>query len=135
MLKKNRSILMMPLLAFAVSLAAAGTALAQNNCSNVDVRIKNSTPDEIKVKRFEYSDGGTWRTETGMFGVDGFQKLMPNQSVPFTRDLEHVGGSSTRIKVTYVHHIGGSKWGADRTFTTGSFTCIDGTSRLVDIIE
>jgi phosphate-selective porin len=135
MSKKNRSILMMPLLAFALSLATSGTASAQNNCSNVDITIKNSTPDEIKVKRLEYSDGGTFRTETGIFGVDGFQKLNPNQSVPFRRDLEHVGGSSTQIRVTYAHHIGGSKWGSDRTFLTGSFTCIDGMARLVDIRE
>jgi hypothetical protein len=132
MLRKNRSILMMPLLALAMSLAAARTASAQT-CSNVDVTIKNSTSDEIKVKRFEYLDGSTWRTETGMFGVDGFQKLMPNKSVPFERDLERVGGESTRIRVTYAHHIGGSKWGSDRTFYTSTFTCIDGMSRFVDI--
>jgi hypothetical protein len=60
MLRKNRSILMMPLLALAMSLAAARTASAQT-CSNVDVTIKNSTSDEIKVKRFEYLDGALKR--------------------------------------------------------------------------
>ena len=130
MLKNYRSIFMMPLLAFALSQAAPA-----QTCDNVRITIKNSTSDEIKVKRLEYADGATFFTETGIFGVDGFQKLNPNQSVPFTRDLEHVGGSTTRIRVTYAHHIGGSKWGPDRTFETSSFTCIDATSRLVDIKE
>jgi hypothetical protein len=134
MLKNFRNIFLMPLMAFALSQAAALPADAQT-CDNVSIRIKNSTSDEVKVKKLEYADGATFRTETGIFGVDGFQKLMPNQSVPFTRDLEHVGGATTRIKVTYAHHIGGSKWGTDRTFETTSFTCIDGASKLVDIKE
>ena len=31
----------------------------------------------------------------------------------WTRDLEGVGNENTQFRVTYQHHIGGTKWGDD----------------------
>lgn len=111
-------------LTLGLGLAAAGSVSAAT-CSNVKINMKNDTPDEIKVTKFEYEDGGAWKTEN-MFGVDGHQKIesgAPNFT--WTRDLGGVGGESTKFKATYKHHSGGTVWGPDKTVTIGPFTCVD----------
>ena len=121
--------------AFAVCVAGTNGAFAANdNCNNVVIRLKNATSDEIKITTFQYFDfdKSKWRTES-MFGIDGFQKLEPGKSMPWTRDLEHVGADDTKFKVTYQHHIGGTKWGTDRNVTTGTFKCQDGLSKEVSL--
>lgn len=70
-----------------------------------------------------------------MFGVDGFQKLEPGKSEDWTRDLEQVGGDRTQFRVTYVHHIGGSKWGDDIKAVTGSFTCTEELVKTVTLTQ
>ncbi len=110
--------------AFGLSLAAANHAFANDTCKNVVIKLVNDTADEIKVKTFEYYDFDKdgWRTEN-MFGIDGHQILEHGKSWSWTRDLEKVGDDNTKFRVTYQHHIGGTKWGADKTVTTDKFKC------------
>ncbi len=113
-----------------------GKLLASDNCKDVFITISNQTPDEVKVKKFEYGDFDkeNWKTEN-MFGIDGFQKLMARQHYSWTRDLEAVKDDKTELRVTYVHHIGGSKWGSDLTETTGEFTCKEGLNKTVTLTK
>ena len=101
--------------------------------SNFSITIHNSTSDEVKVTRFEYKDGSTWKTES-IFGLDGHQKIEKGHGIVFTRDLEGVGGEETQFRVTYQHHVGGTVWGNDKSAATGSFTCNDNRSRTVTLI-
>ena len=100
------------------------------NCQNFTITLQNSTDGEIKVKKFEYKDGSKFKTEH-MFGIDGHQKIEKDHSVSFTRNLEGIGDESTQFQVTYSHHIGGVKWGADNVQTTETFTAHDNGSRTV----
>lgn len=121
----------------ASGLSSSGKLLAADNCKNVVVTISNQTSDEIKVKKFEYRDfdKGVWKAETGIFGVDGFDKLEPGKSNSWTRDLESVLNDTTEFRVTYSHHIGGSKWGSDILAATGNFTCSEGLKRTVTLTK
>lgn len=103
-------------------------------CSNVLITFQNSTPDEVKVTKFEYYDysANTWRTEV-MFGVDGHQKLDPGKSWSKTQDLEKIENDKTKFKVTYQRHIGGSKWDDAVSTLTSDFTCKDGLKKTVTI--
>lgn len=120
----------------ASALTQGGKLLANDNCKNVVITITNQTPDEVKVKTFEYRDFDkeNWKTEN-MFGIDGFQKLMAGQHYSWTRDLESVRDDKTEFRVTYVHHIGGSKWGSDLTETTDQFTCGEGLRKTVTLTK
>jgi hypothetical protein len=102
------------------------------NCENFKVTLKNSADGEIKATKFEYKDGSNWKTEN-MFGLDGYQKIEKDHSVPFTRDLGGIGDESTCFKVTYKHHIGGTKWGDDIVEMTDSFTAHDNGSKTVTL--
>ena len=132
----KRNYILLPLAALAFSLVA-GKNLNAQTCKNVDIKIVNSTGDEIKVKKFEYNDidKGTWKTETGMFGVDGFDKLEPGKSNSWARSLGFQDEMSTQFRVTYSHHIGGSKWGADKVYTTGTFTCSDNMPKTLTLTQ
>ena len=120
----------------ASALTQDGKLLASDNCKNVVITIANHTSDEVKVKKFEYRDFDKedWKTEN-MFGVDGFQKLMAGQHYSWTRDLEQVQNDKTKFRVTYVHHIGGSKWGSDLTETTDDFTCSEDLKKTVTLTK
>ena len=99
-------------------------------CEDFKITLKNSTHGEIKAKKFEYKDGSKWRTEN-MFGLDGHQKIEKDHQVSWTRNLGGIGDESTKFRVTYVHHIGGTKWGSNLTETTNSFVAHDNGSRTV----
>jgi hypothetical protein len=124
MFRSNPKYIFLPVMVLASALTQGGKLLASDNCKNVVITISNQTADEVKVKKFEYRDfdKADWKTEN-MFGVDGFQKLMTGRHYSWTRDLESVLNDKTKFRVTYVHHIGGSKWGSDLTETTNEFTC------------
>ena len=102
------------------------------NCENFTITLQNSADGEIKVTKFEYKDGSGFKTEH-MFGIDGHQKIEKDHSVSFTRNLEGIGDEGTQFKVTYNHHIGGTKWGADNIQTTETFTAHDNGSRTVTL--
>ncbi|HYI82296.1 MAG TPA: hypothetical protein VEX11_03690 [Acetobacteraceae bacterium] len=102
------------------------------NCENFKIILRNSTHGEIKVTKLEYKDGSKWETER-MFGLDGIQKIEKDHSVTFTRDLGGVGDESTQFRVTYQHHIGGTKWSADKCEVTDAFTAHDNGSRMVTL--
>ncbi len=99
-------------------------------CENFTITLQNSTDGEIKATKFEYEDEGTFKTEN-MFGLDGYQKIEKDHSVDFTRNLGGIGDETTRFRVTYKHHIGGTQWGVDNVQTTGSFVAHDNGSRTV----
>jgi hypothetical protein len=101
-------------------------------CENFKIILRNSTHGEIKVTKFEYKDGSKWEPER-MFGLDGIQKIEKDHSVTFTRDLGGVGDEGTQFRVTYQHHIGGTKWSADKCEVTDTFTAHDNGSRMVTL--
>ena len=80
------------------------------NCENFTIILKNSCDGEIKATKFEYKDGSNWKIEN-MFGVDGIQKIEQDHQLPFTRNLGGIGDENTCFRVTYKHHLGGTKWG------------------------
>jgi hypothetical protein len=116
-------------------LTASTTAFGMGDtCSNVNIKLTNSTGGEIKVTKFEYYDHteDKWRTES-MFGLDGHQKLEPGKSWSKKQDLEHVENDLTKFKVTYQSHIGGSKWADPLSKVTDDFTCKDKMTKEVVI--
>jgi hypothetical protein len=103
------------------------------NCENYKVTLMNSTHAEIKVTKLEYKDGSNWKTETGIFGADGHQKIEEKHGFTWTRDLEGISNENTQFRVTYQHHIGGTKWGDDIRAVTGVFKALDNESRTVTL--
>lgn len=101
-------------------------------CENFTIVLKNSCDGEVKAKRFEYKDGSSWKTEN-MFGLDGYQKIEKDHSIPFTRNLGGIGDESTQFRVTYSHHLGGTKWGGDLVETIDSFVAHDNGSKTVTL--
>ncbi len=120
-----------------LSLILAHTSFAAGDvCSDVKITLSNTTPDEVKVTTFEYYDYDQqkWRTES-MFGIDGFQKLEPNHGMTWTRDLEHVKNDNTKFRVTYEHHVGGTKWASPQKVTTNEFKCTKSLAKQVDLAK
>jgi hypothetical protein len=116
-----------------VAMGVSSTAHAfGDTCKDVKITMSNNTSDEIKLTTLEYHDKDVdkWRTEHP-FGVDGFQKLEHDKAMTTTRDLEHVSNDKTKLRVTYKHHMGGTKWGNDITVTTDEFTCKDNSAHTV----
>jgi hypothetical protein len=109
---------------------------ASDTCKNVKISMSNQTGVEIKLTKLEYHDldKNKWDTEN-VFGVDGIQKLENNVAMTTTRDLQNVGDDPTELRVTYQHHMGGTKYG-DKITTTGSqFTCKDSSSHTVTLTK
>jgi hypothetical protein len=102
------------------------------NCENFKITLMNNTHAEIKVTKFEYKDGSNWDTEN-MLGADGGQKIEKEHGFTWTRDLEGVGNENTQFRVTYKHHIGGTKWGDDIRAVTSVFKALDNESRTVTL--
>jgi hypothetical protein len=138
MFKPNLRSILLPLFATASCLVATnGSLLASDNCKDVVITISNKTSDEIRVKTFEYRDFDKekWKTEV-MFGIDGHQDLEEGKAYTFnSQNLESVLDDKTEFRVTYAHHIGGNKWGLDKTETTGTFTCTVGMKKTVSITK
>lgn len=136
MFRSNQKYILLPVMVLASALTQGGKLLASDNCKNVVITISNQTPDEVKVKKFEYRDFDkeNWKTEN-MFGIDGFQKLMTGQHYSWTRDLGSVLNDDTKFRVTYVHHTGGSKWGSDLAETTDEFTCSEDLKKTVTLTK
>ena len=102
------------------------------NCENYKITVMNSTHGEIKVTKFEYKDGSNWKTEKP-FGLDGYQKIEKDHGFTWTRDLEGIGNENTQFRVTYQHHVGGTKWGDDKCMVTSVFKAEDNESRTVTL--
>jgi hypothetical protein len=134
MLPVNLSRFATSVLTLVFAASAAPALLAADNCKDVKITIHNGTADEVKLKSFDYYDydKNKSRHET-LFPVDGIQKLEPSKGLTWTRDLESVGGDETKFKVTYAHHIGGTKWGSDLTATTDKFTCSENLTKTVTL--
>jgi hypothetical protein len=113
-----------------------GTAQANDTCKNVKITMSNNTSDEIKLTKLEYKDfdKGKWNTENA-FGVDGIQKLEHGVSMNTTRDLQNVGNDKTELRVTYQHHMGGTKWGDKITVTGDQFTCKNEGTHTVSLTK
>lgn len=111
MFNENRNLTYWVSVVIGVCFLATYDLPAFATCRDVSISIHNKTNDEIKVKRFEYLyASNNWHTEH-MFGVDGFQKLLPGKSMSWVRTLD---GAPSFYRLTYAHHIGGSKWNSDR---------------------
>jgi hypothetical protein len=135
MFKFNSRSLFAPIVFLVAGFAPAANLLAES-CNNVKITISNQTGDEVKVKKLEYhsfTDG--WRTETGIFGVDGFTKLQPGHQTAWIRDLRDIEGENTFFRVTYAHHHGGSVWDDDQTETSEKFVCNDKDAATVTLTK
>ena len=77
---------------------------SSETCKNVDIRLKNDTSREMKVTKLQYleKDGKIYKTETGVFGIDGEQNISVGRTFTITkRDLEKVNNERTHFVVTY----------------------------------
>ena len=101
-------------------------------CENFHITLKNSCDGEVKATKFEYKDGSNWKTES-MLGLDGIQKIEKDHAIPFVRSLGGVGDESTQFRVTYQHHLGGTKWGGAIVETTDPFVAHDNGSKTVTL--
>ena len=108
-----------------------GTTVA-TTAEDFKITIYNDTHVEVKVKKFEYKDDGKWNTEN-FLGADGIQKIEPEHGFTWTRDLRGIGDTSTQFRVTYSHHIGGTKWGDDRVEYSDTFVAHDKGSKRVTL--
>lgn len=102
------------------------------NCGDFKITLMNGTHGEIKVTKFEYKDGSNWKTEN-MLGADGHQKIEEDHGFTWTRDLEGVGNEDTQFRVTYKHHVGGTKWGDDKCMVTSVFRALPNEGRTVTL--
>jgi hypothetical protein len=104
-------------------------------CKNVNIRLKNDTPGEIKVTKLQYleEDGNLYKTETGVFGIDGKQNISDGRTFTITkRDLEKVNNEETRFAVTYQRRISNNRYTLPIIQKTPSFTC---TSNMLKEVE
>jgi hypothetical protein len=130
----NASTVVSSLLVFGVYLANTDTAFARDVCKDVKITITNTTPDTIKVTKFEYfdADKNKFRTEN-LLGTNGREILDSNKSFTTTRNLGQVGNDATAFKVTYQHGIGGTKFESPISILTSKFTCTDGIDKTVSL--
>lgn len=103
-------------------------------CENFMITLQNSCDGEIKATKFEYLDGSNWKTEN-MFNLDGHQKIEKDHAIPFNRALAGIGDESTKFRVTYKHHLGGTKWGPTLVETTDAFVAHDNGSHTVALTK
>lgn len=96
------------------------------------ITIYNDTHVEVKVKQFEYKEDGRWNTEN-FLGADGIQKIEPKHGFTWKRDLRGIGNKSTQFRVTYSHHIGGTKWGDDLVAYSDTFVARDDEGKQVTL--
>ena len=68
-----------------------------------------------------------------MFGPTASRRSTKSTDFSWTRDLEGVGNENTQFRVTYQHHIGGTKWGDDIRAVTSMFKACDNESRTVTL--
>lgn len=116
-------------LALAASTLIACTPAAQAaTCSNVQLLLGNVSGEEIKMTQLQYKKDGNWTTKTGIFGVDGHQKLEDGWGITYTIDFSGIDGESTDLKLKYYNHVGGTKWEGPHYEYHGTFTCRDGMS-------
>lgn len=101
-------------------------------CEDFRIILKNHADGEVKATKFEYKDGSKWKTEN-MFGLDGIQKIEKDHQVSFTRNLGGIGDESTKFRVTYKHHIGGTRWGSKLCEITSAFVAHDNGSKTVTL--
>lgn len=101
-------------------------------CGNFTIIVKNSTDAEIKVTKVEYQDGSTFKTENCL-GIDGVEKIEKDHAKSFKRNLQGIGNESTRLRVTYQHHIGGTTWGEKLVAATDQFLAEDNECRTVTL--
>ncbi|WP_310411982.1 hypothetical protein [Chamaesiphon sp. OTE_8_metabat_110] len=94
------SLLVIALSAWMPPAAVAGS----ETCKNVDIRLKNGTSREMKVTKLQYlePDKGQYKTETGVFGIDGEQNISVGRTFTIAkRDLEKVNNEQIHFVVTY----------------------------------
>lgn len=118
----------------AASVFFACAAAQAATCSDVVLTFSNYTGDEIKLTQLQYVDkDGDWNTKTGIFGVDGHQKLENSKSIDFKMNLAGVDGKWTNFKVKYYHHVGGTKWEGPYYAEDDWFVCLDNAEREIPI--
>jgi hypothetical protein len=121
----------LPIVAGAAIFACAAVRAA--TCSDVELTLTNYTGNEIKMTQLQYKKDGDWNTKTGIFGVDGHQKLEDGWYIRYTMNLPGVDGESTDFKVKYYLHAGGSKWDGPYYDYLGAFTCHDNIKKDLEI--
>jgi hypothetical protein len=83
-------------------------------CTGVDLKVKNQYSHKIKVKKFEYQVGGSWKTEqvnNTEVGAESTKVVASNQSLG---DAE--GKNITGLKITFQAWCNNA-WGGDHVKT------------------
>ena len=90
------------------------SAMAGDNCKNVDITVQNLTGSEIKVKKIKHYDfdKSKWR---GNFNVAN--KVSNNYQKTYNKNLQFVKNDQTRIAVYYYNfQTGNSIWAYGSSF-------------------
>ncbi|MDD5391869.1 MAG: hypothetical protein PHE17_02495 [Thiothrix sp.] len=110
-------------------------AFAGDRCNNFDIKIANQTGTTAKVTQVDYFDfaANQWRTEARIEQV-----LQDGVLWEWSRNLEHVGGALSKLRITYKAKLSGgfnlNPYSAARTQESATFTCADnGASPTVNL--
>jgi len=136
MLTDQTAVMVAALFALAVTAFTSASA-SPSSCKDMRILlINNDSAGKVKATKFEYEDGSEWKTENP-FGLDGHQRIEPNDAAAFERNLQGIGGERTQSRVTYQFEswLEGPRWGDEIVETTGRFTCHDHGSYSVRLPE
>jgi hypothetical protein len=103
------------------------------NCEEFTIVIQNRTGIEIKATKFEYDDGTRSKIENMFLG--GSVRIDDGDEKEYKRNLQGIGGESTKFTVTYQHRSGSNNWSANHVARTGTFTCGDGESKTIVLTD
>jgi hypothetical protein len=93
-----------------VESVASADAVELKACTGVDLKVKNQYSHKIKVKKFEYQVGGSWKTEqvpNTEVSAESLKAVASNQSLG---DAE--GKNITGLRITFQAWCNNS-WGGD----------------------
>src|SRR5436190_981491 len=111
----------------ALSIIATATMLASAaqaaTCSDVKLTLGNVSGEYVKMTKLQYKDGGSWKTKTGIFGIDGNDKIEDGWEFIYTVNFSGIDGESTDLKLQYYLWAGGSTWVGPYYEYHGTFTC------------
>jgi hypothetical protein len=97
---------LLSILAASLCLGTSDRASASDTCKNAQISIKNATPDNVKIIKFEYRDKDKKKfRQENLLGFNGSDIIKPKRAMPYLRDLEQIGGDETQFRVAYQRQV------------------------------
>jgi hypothetical protein len=103
------------------------------DCEDFLIVIRNETGVEVRVTKFEYTDGTRSKVEN-LFSF-GSDQIDDGGSRDYRRNLGGIGGENTEFTVTYQHRLGDNNWSANRVETTDTFQCNDNARKTINLTQ